>query len=151
MEKKKELKVWDILYILWKTYIDSYSTVYRGKVMKIENITKYWYDEDWFTTEYEEKIYLIWVDCKKKCMFYIDEDWEFYKAHCATEEEDSDCALRHKGNLVFINKDEAKEYMMKSREKFYSDKIKHYTKEIEEWKKIIKNVKSDTDRIFTNL
>ena len=84
-------------------------------------------------------------------MFYIDEDWEFYKAHCATEEEDSDCALWHKNNKVFINKDEAKEYMMKSREKFYSDKIKHYTKEIEEWKKIIKNVKSDTDRIFTNL
>ena len=84
-------------------------------------------------------------------MFYIDEDWEFYKAHCITEEEDSDCALWHRGNKVFINKDEAKKYIMKDRKNFYSNKIKHYTKEIEEWKKIIKNIKSDTERIFSKI
>ena len=44
-----------------------------------------------------------------------------------------------------------KSSIMKDREKFYSDKIKYYTKEIEERKKVIKNIKSDTEKIFAKL
>lgn len=151
-KEKFELKVWDKIYILWTTYSDFYSTVYKWEVLRIEEREIDYEDEYWELGTYYKTVYLIECWCKKKCKFYIDEDFEFYSSFNYFDEEFTDEVRRwHRNSEIFTDLDKAIKKLKEWIKTHYEAKIRIAEIDIKNAKDRLDKLDDDINSIYNNL